>query len=663
MEPLAFAVQSILALTILIDAGLLLFLLHKSTRNLTLLMLTFSLLSILVWSTSVLMLLTLEYPIFAHFAYAAAIALALFEFLFVLSFPSNTLSRKGVFLLGIPAGIAFGLSLIPHALFTGLVIEEGAYIIVQNGTHASLYAGIVTLLLMLPIFIIYKKYRDHTAQKHISAQLKYLLIGTSVFFTIGLITNSLLPVFFDLYYFNGLGPAFSLFYISFIIYIITRHNFLEIKKAIQRSFIYTVLLSMIICFYLLLIALAGALLPKLTTFSIVASAGLTTILGIFTIPHIDLYLRKMTDPFFFKGSYDYAQALYGLSEKINTLVLVEDVKEMIQVELANILKADKVEVTFASKDSQPEQEYYDKTLTCPILLDEEYIGSIFLGEKKSGDLYTKEDAVLIKTFSHHIALAFEKARLFKEVQEYSRELEDRVALRTAQLEELRQAQTHMMFDISHKLQNPLTIMKTQLSLLHKQLPDKDFSFFERTLEDVSAFIYDLLHLARFDEAIKGERTSQDLSAHVHELAEYFHTIGAEQGISLVTNITPDIYFTYSKKDIEELLSNLVSNAMKYIGSSTKRISIDLTQTNEQIELVVEDTGIGISTDDVPHIFDRFYRTQTTERSAIKGTGLGLAICKKIVELHGGTIEAKSALNVGTKITARFPRDLSVRSSQ
>jgi signal transduction histidine kinase len=388
-------------------------------------------------------------------------------------------------------------------------------------------------------------------------------------------------------------------------------------------------------------------------------------LGIFTVPYIDRYLRRKTDKFFFKDAYNYADALYGLSEKINQSVLIEDIKDLTEKTLQTILKTSTVTTSFVSRHQTSEvleaiANHPNKTtLLVPIVFNETIIGTIFLGEKKSGDDYTHEDVVLIKTFSHQIALAFEKARLFKEVQEHSRELEQRVADRTHQIQKLQEQQTQMMLDISHKLQNPLTIVKTELELLRKQMPwKKEFAFFEKTIDDISLFIYDLLHLARFEAEEHHPKEQHDLSEHLLELLEYFETIADQSSITLEGKIAPDIHFVYSKKEMTELLTNLVSNAIKYMGETNgreRRITVTLTEDSGTITLAVADTGVGIDEKELPHIFERFYRAGAISATTIKGTGLGLAISKKIVEVHNGTISAQSAKGSGTIFTVVFQK--------
>lgn len=119
---------------------------------------------------------------------------------------------------------------------------------------------------------------------------------------------------------------------------------------------------------------------------------------------------------------------------------------------------------------------------------------------------------------------------------------------------------------------------------------------------------------------------------------------------------PRIALLGEKDKIEDLITNLIGNALKYTcDTGDKTIHIELSATSSQITLSVRDSGIGISEKDLPHIFDRFYRAENNRMCCTRGTGLGLTICKKIVELHSGTIRAESTLGEGTLFTITFPR--------
>lgn len=562
---------------------------------------------------------------------------------------------------------------LPSALFTIFSFSEYAVLetIYPPDQPAQIVPGIQYYFFLLFLFagLTYVLFRLVLLYKVSSGkrrlQTLYISIGFVSLFLGGVTFGVILPLLGELRFFN-LAPQFTVILIISTGYAILRHNLLDIRIVIQRGFIYSVLFFSIVSFYLAIINLTGIVLGQITQTTIIVHAGLTTLLGIFTVPYIDRYLRRKTDQFFFKDTYNYADALYTLSEEVNKSVLIEDIQQLTEKALCKILKTDTVTTNFVSRSEIPRileeiRNHPNKTtVLIPIIFNETVIGTIFVGEKKSGDSFTSEDVVLIKTFSYQIALAFEKARLFKEVQDHSLELEKKVAERTQQIQKMQEQQTQMMLDISHKLQNPLTIVKTELELLRKQMPWKnEFSFFEKTIDDISLFIYDLLHLARFEVVEHHSKQRHNLSDHLHELLEYFETIAAQSSIVLRGRIDPDVYFVYNKKEITELLTNLVSNSIKYMGNANggkREIKVSLEQSSEKIVLIVEDTGIGIDETELPFVFDRFYRADTASQTSIKGTGLGLAISKKIVEVHNGSISVKSTKGSGTAFISAFPKN-------
>jgi len=108
-----------------------------------------------------------------------------------------------------------------------------------------------------------------------------------------------------------------------------------------------------------------------------------------------------------------------------------------------------------------------------------------------------------------------------------------------------------------------------------------------------------------------------------------------------------------KRLVKQLLFNLVDNAIKYTPAGGG-ITLSLEKTQPSALILIEDSGIGIPQESLPHIFDRFYRVDKAKSREIGGSGLGLSICKWIAEAHGGTIEVSSRLGYGTKVSVRLP---------
>jgi two-component system sensor histidine kinase VicK len=290
-------------------------------------------------------------------------------------------------------------------------------------------------------------------------------------------------------------------------------------------------------------------------------------------------------------------------------------------------------------------------------LEDNLLAVLVIGPKLSGDAFAGQDFKLFGTLANQTAVALQKAELYRQVKDYSLELEKKVSERTRQVAQLQVEQEQMMLDISHALQTPLTVLKNELASFRQKIPADDKLFvFERSIEQAARFTYDLLKLARL-ESIKNTLPQEpiDLSEAVSEVAEYVNVICRERDIAMSCQIEPQVIIDGDREKLEDLVTNLLSNAIKYISNGTdKRILLKLKRANNMAELIVEDSGMGISPEDLPNIFRRFYRRRQTSSEGLEGTGLGLAICKRIVEMHKGTINVQSIQGKGTTFTVRFP---------
>lgn len=229
--------------------------------------------------------------------------------------------------------------------------------------------------------------------------------------------------------------------------------------------------------------------------------------------------------------------------------------------------------------------------------------------------------------------------------------------RTAEITALREEEKQMMIDISHGLQTPLTIVKSELGFLRKRdKKNKHLKTSERLIDEISRLIYDLLNLARLEMSDTAPPQEEvDLSSLVQEMIEYFEVLAREKDIAIASRIDQEIRIRGSKNQLKELVTNLVSNAFKYvIGKKERKITIALRRLGNRVELTVTDTGGGFPPEDLSKIFNRFYRGSNNTAEETKGTGLGLAIAKKIVEKHEGTIEVTTIAGKGATFTIRLP---------
>ncbi len=213
----------------------------------------------------------------------------------------------------------------------------------------------------------------------------------------------------------------------------------------------------------------------------------------------------------------------------------------------------------------------------------------------------------------------------------------------------------LVANVSHDLRTPLASLHGYLeTLLIKEgkLTAREQRHFldiaVKQSERLRRLVEELFELAKLDSHETPVRCEPfSLGELVQDVVQKFHLAAEKQQIRLQTDFRTDLPFVWADIGlIERALENLIQNALRYT-SAGGTVTVALTHEENKLTVQIADTGCGISEQDLPHIFDRFYRVERHQRS--EGAGLGLAITKRILELHGSTIEAQSTLKSGTTI--------------
>ena len=229
-----------------------------------------------------------------------------------------------------------------------------------------------------------------------------------------------------------------------------------------------------------------------------------------------------------------------------------------------------------------------------------------------------------------------------------------------EMEKALKARDAMIGVISHELKNPLTALKLNTNIIQKILPlDPKLDGVRKLVEKFNPPIYrmtrlisDLLDITRIEaKALKLECKLADLSDIVGEVVSMHMESAEENLIELKYEIHPECQYVFCDPErTNQILTNLINNAIKFTNTGGS-INIQAMKRNSYVEIRVIDTGKGISSDNLPHVFDRFWQVQET---AYKGTGLGLAIVKGLVEAQGGEIWVESQIGNGTTFYFTLP---------
>ncbi len=218
-------------------------------------------------------------------------------------------------------------------------------------------------------------------------------------------------------------------------------------------------------------------------------------------------------------------------------------------------------------------------------------------------------------------------------------------------------------NVSHELRTPLTVINGFVQTLQSwdALQEEDrrtsLTIIELETERLKKLISELLILSR----IEGEMDISNMETFsarrvLEEAMLTLSAVAARKSISLSCRVLPErITLLLRGREIwfKQIISNLVDNAIKYSPEASS-VGITLCKEDDMVVLTVTDTGIGIPEEDVPRIFERFYRVEKSRNSRIAGSGLGLAITRLMVEEFGGTIAVASRVGVGTEIVVRLP---------
>jgi two-component system phosphate regulon sensor histidine kinase PhoR len=215
--------------------------------------------------------------------------------------------------------------------------------------------------------------------------------------------------------------------------------------------------------------------------------------------------------------------------------------------------------------------------------------------------------------------------------------------------------------VAHELRSPLVSMRQLNSVLTEGLAgpmeEKQKDFVSRGTKKIDALldlIKDLLDVAKIEAGQFSQRkVPTDMGRLLEETISLIQPRAKEQGVELVLTCQELAPIHADPKSMEEIFNNLISNAVNY-SPDGGRVTVSAKGLGEYIEVRVEDAGVGIAPEELPKIFDKFYRVKHPKTRKVVGTGLGLAIVKGAVEAHHGTIDVESVLNQGTTFRVLLP---------
>jgi len=294
-------------------------------------------------------------------------------------------------------------------------------------------------------------------------------------------------------------------------------------------------------------------------------------------------------------------------------------------------------------------------------------GGVYIHQSQSR-AWLADEIEVIEMIADQISIAFDRSVSVEKVMISNHELmEKTIELRNAlkKEQEMRKMQNEFVALVSHEFKTPLQIIDGTRELLYRKIKslgdneetiEKSFERIKSGITRMNGLINSTLNLAKMesnDGKINVDKNDFDIAKFINEIIEKNSNLAQNRNIKFLVNVKDlPAVFNGDIKLLEHSFNNVISNAIKY-SKNDSAIKVLAKSNDKKIAVRVIDSGIGIPKDDIQNIGKKFYRAKNT--LSVAGTGIGLYLSKHFIELHGGSLDINSEVNVGTSITITLPR--------
>lgn len=646
--------------------------------------------------------------IWAKEYYIAASFIAASLLYFATVFPEKkALSTKLKFLIIAPSMLHALVISIPGYLTHGLVIHEWGKEIILGKVEYSIYTLYFLPFFYGALYILWSKYKKYSGA--IRSQVLFLFFSVLIASIFGVIFNLFLPWFgnYELIY---LGPPFTMIIAWLSAYAILRHRLWDFRLVFTRVIAHTVLISIIAGAYsFFLFFLSSQLLNNLTKNTQLIFGAIFTFFIVLLFQPLKASIEKFTDALLYKGHYDSNQLLSQMGNIMSTTLELKPLAIQILQILTTEMRVSGAAFLLLEKDSiydlistgNPSHWNFSYQQILPILAKEETvifdeleegqlkqllrqekiaisrvlmvkdeaIGLLLLSDKSSGEIYSDQDLKVINILAPEVAVAIQNSKSYDKIKRFNVTLTEEVKKATvdlqhanSRLKELDKLKDDFVSIASHELRTPMTAIRSYVWMaLNKSdvtLSEKMKRYLSRTListERLINLVNDMLNVSRIEGGrIEIDPKPVDLIALAGEVIDEVRAKADEKEVKLFVLNHPNIPKVFADADkVHEVFLNLIGNSLKFTPAEGN-ITVDFFSDGQVVEVRIKDTGIGISKDDLSHLFQKFGRLENSYVSigTSGGTGLGLYISKNLIELMHGKIWAVSE-GVGSGATFTF----------
>lgn len=715
MPTLAF---SLLAITIIANAVLATTVLASLKRQPYKYIFLSVLATVILWAIGDWLMLTADSVSTVYFGaklfYIAPLFTPVMLWLFSIQFPENNNLKRSQIYIAVFTLILATLPLLTNINFIIHPIElaEPFNLVTPRNPGFLLYGLFLAVFFILVYVTLLKKIL--TLKGTPKLQVMYTYFGVVLSSSLALVTNVVMPLLGYISY-VWLGPPFTLINTIAMFMAMFKYQLFEFKFVVLRLISYTFLILFISSIYTMIVVVLSASLAN-SSFEFDKGFYVTvvaTLLVVFTVGNLRSKFDKYTNKIFFKDAYNSQELINQVNSLLVSKSQLHDLIERIAVLIQDNLKvtfcnyyvnaAATVEFhvagtnsTLFSKHEWPDVLEYlsglrNKVITvddaslpdgtrialkqlgvevCVQMTSSDVdVGYIIMGEKRSGNDYTKEDLQLLEIIADEVAIAVQNNLQFNEISQFNITLQRKIEEATRELQrsneklqKLDEAKDEFISMASHQLRTPLTSVKGYISMLLEgdagDINETQKRFLDQAFLSSQRMVYliaDLLNVSRLKTGKFVIETHPTYLPDVveSEINQLYETAKARE-LELIFN-KPSSFVTLNLDEtkIRQVIMNFADNAIYYTPRGG-RITIALKQLKSTIEYTVSDTGIGVPKKEQHHLFTKFYRAGNAKKARPDGTGLGLYMAKKVVVAQGGSIIFKTEEGKGSTFGFSFP---------
>jgi signal transduction histidine kinase len=580
------------------------------------------------------------------------------------------------------------------------------------GSLYNFYLVVFFCLFFYATYLLYSNLKRNTGIQR--SQIQIVLFGMVLTF-LGGSTN-----YFLWYGINSppYGNLFGASFVIFTAYAILKYRFMDIRLIIKRSAVFAFLILTITAIYAIVAYFISFTFSDLIGVQSELLHGvLTAVFVAIGFEPLKKWLSQITDNFLFKAEYKPQEVLAEFSDQLTSTLDLNNISEYIVSKNHQVFKSTKASLFLLDKDAKrytiasridaqvdkldiidetlfskifdyfkkqglekeiivrdelkkvneqtgnkiiklliEQLDKYEVSLIVPMFVKDELVGILFLGDKKSGDIYSSEDIRVLGIIAGQAAITIKNAQLYQEEKLFAVHLKEEVDRATkelkvanVQLKKLDEAKSEFISIASHQLRTPLTVIKGYLSMINQKdfgdVPEKLANPLDRVFKStlrIIGLVEDLLNVSRLESGrMKYDFEMVNLPDLVNEVFEELEQHGKNKGLNFTyqkpTKKIPELKLDRNK--IRETLMNLMDNAIKYTEKGFVKVSLE--KLDGHVRFSVSDSGRGIAPDEMPQLFQKFSRAKGVQLVHTEGTGLGLYIAKEILKKHHAKISAQS----------------------